>query len=144
MHTEHPVLVEQGGRLRHITPREGEALLGLPDNYTAMQGRGDDATPVAGIHRLSRIGGGIDLRSVQSLISRITAHQGAPASSKEATDIHIGDDVTGVAHHVKPHTGWNTQAIAEWTTPGCLPGGIEDYGTWRREWHMRGADELVR
>ena len=46
-----------------------------------------------------------------------------------------------------PHghvSGWNTAAIAEWTTPGCLPGGEKDDGTWRHQWHMRGAEEMVR
>ena len=144
MNTYNPVTVVQRGHRRHITPTEGERLMGLPDGYTARERAAGGDEPVAGIHRLTRLGGGIDVRSVQTLVARLlpTAAAGV-AAGPESTNVHVGDLQEEVAPHVKAHAGWNVKEIARWLTPGLLPGGGDD-ATWQHTWLMRGASELIK
>jgi site-specific DNA-cytosine methylase len=79
MRTHAPVTVMQDGRERSLRPQEAERLMGLPEDYTS-QAQSADGTKhaVAGLHRLQRIGGGIDVRSVQTLARRLAESQSSP------------------------------------------------------------------
>ena len=146
MSTHNPVIIYQDGQARHIRPEEAERLMGLPTGYTATTDRG--RTAVAGIHRLQRIGGSIDVRSVQHLLKRLHSETpGGPPTTKESTGIHIGNTQTAVHEHVAAHREWNTVSIAKWLTPGPIPldeAAEQEHNTWEADWHMRGAADLIR
>ena len=146
MRTHAPVTVMQGAEPRSLRPGEAERLMGLPAGYsrTAKSTSGSEAT-VADLHRLQRIGGGIDIRSTRTLMRRLQEAVSTPPATKESTEIHIGDPQQGVAALVQAHTGWNVTNIAKWLTAGPLPSGdTADERTWHATWHMSGADDLVR
>ena len=140
MDTHNPVLIHQGGATRHLRPNEAERLMGLPEGYTAHT---SDGSTVPDIDRLIRIGGGIDIRSVRTLVRRVKAHMDRRPTTRETTGKHIGDAQHDIACRVTPHTEWHTANIAAWITPGAIPGGADPQG-WHASWLMHDAEDLIR
>ena len=143
METHNPVKIKQNGKSRELRPHEAEKLMGLPAGYTSAKTHEGEKAAVAGIHRLQRIGEGIDIRSTRTLIRRLREADGRRQHTKEHTDIDIGETQTEVGTHVQAHRGWNTEAIAEWTTEGPIPGSADPTG-WHPDWQMHGAEDFTR
>jgi site-specific DNA-cytosine methylase len=146
METHNPVRVQQDGKQRELRPNEAERLMGLPEGYSGTRTDQGATRAVAGIHRLQRIGGGVDVRAVQTLVRRLKEVATSPQPrdhTKERTDIDIGEPQHTVRDHVRPHEGWNTAKIAEWITEGALPSGADPEG-WSDDWHMHGAEDFIR
>ena len=140
MATHKPVLIQQDGATRQITPEEAERLMGLPPGYTAHAKDGEARQTVSNIERLARIGAAMDVNQAAHILGRMPEHV---RHSKEHTEIRTGDTQTDVHPHVRPHTEWNAAAIAAWLTAGPLPTGEAD-PQWNEHWAMRGAEDLVR
>ena len=140
MSTHNPVRVVQDAHERELRPAEAERIMGLAAGYTASA----DGAPVPDIERLQRLGGGIDLRSVGPLVERWKATLGHRKPTPESTTVTIGPAQSSVADHVQPHTGWNVANIARWLTQGELPTKEPGDSSWRGDWRMRGADDLIR
>ena len=117
--------------------------MGLPQGYTATAIINGTRTTVPDIHRLQRIGGGIDIRSVQTLARRIAARQATPPRTAEASNIHLGATINTIADHVAPHTGWDTAQMAKWLSTGPLPTTATD-DLWQHDWQLQDVDDLLR
>ena len=126
MNTGNPVLVDDNGTIRHLQPMEGEAIMGLPPNYTAIGEEGGQLRPISDIRRMKCLGGAIDVRHLRRLLANVAQRQ-----------------LQQVQDSVKPHTGWNTEAIASWLTEGPLP-IADEAGTWTEAAYMHGTKDFVR
>jgi len=87
-----------------MRPTEGEGMIGLPPNYTAIGSVDGELVIISNIDRLKAIGGGIDTRQIGPIVAGL---RGLHADSP-----HL---------HAKPHTGWNVENMAKWLTKGPLP-----------------------
>ena len=145
MFTKNPVLIQEGttdsGKynrravprklaqhgVRHMRPAEGEGIMGLPPNYTAVGSVEGQPVIISNIDRLKALGGGIDTRQIAPIVAGLRdMHSGSP---------HL---------HVKPHTGWHVKNMAKWLTKGPLPINDPAASQWNSDDAMFGADDLVR
>ena len=145
MFTKNPVLIQEGTAkrrrhnrrspprilaqhgVRHMRPTEGEGMMGLPPNYTAVGSVDGELVIISNIDRLKAIGGGIDTRQIGPIVAGLRElHADSP---------HL---------HVKPHAGWDVKNMAKWLTKGPLPITDAAASQWNDDDSMFGAEDLVR
>ena len=71
------------------------------------------------------IGGGIDVRQCSNILAGLRTMDPC------------------IAKHVTAHTGWNTESIAHWLTPGPPPPGVPA-SEWQSDWRLHCTDALIK
>ena len=113
--------------IRHVYPIEGEGMMGMHPNYTAVSSVDGKLVIVSNIDRLEDIHGGVGTRKIGPIV----------------VGLH---DLCADSPHLKvrPHTGGNVQNMAKCLTQGSLP--IPDIAAsqWADDTAMFEAADQVR